>query len=383
MNFDDPYSEGYDPVDFDLLLNAVKGAIDDAMKNQGHMNILIAGRTGVGKSTLINAIFSGNMAETGQGRPVTTSTREVSKTGIPVSIWDTRGLEMAAFHETLTELEKVIRDRARDQDPCRHIHVAWLCIQEDGRRVEEAETALHEMLSKHMPVLGVITKAKSNQGFRSEVQRLLPHAKNVVRVHAIREEFDDGHVVEAMGLKELVEVTLEILPEGHKRAFVAAQKASIEQKKKVGQQFIAGAAALALAAGASPIPFSDAFVLVPIQIGMLAKITIAFGLEPTSGYLTTLLGAATGTTGATFAGRAIVANLIKFFPGLGTAAGAAISGTTAAALTTLMGEAYLAAIAAAFMDSGAPPELSAVVEEFRRRWARKNDARPVGALPGG
>jgi len=49
------------------------------------VNILIAGRTGVGKSTLINAVFQGNFATTGQGRPVTQSTREIKKEGIPLS----------------------------------------------------------------------------------------------------------------------------------------------------------------------------------------------------------------------------------------------------------------------------------------------------------
>ena len=42
-----------------------------------------------------------------------------------------------------------------------------------------------------MPVLGVITKARADQGFRAEVQRLLPEAKNVVRVRALSERFDD------------------------------------------------------------------------------------------------------------------------------------------------------------------------------------------------
>jgi predicted GTPase len=57
--------------DFDSL---VQGAIKEALKERGNVNILIAGATGVGKSTLINAIFQGNMAETGQGRPVTPNT---------------------------------------------------------------------------------------------------------------------------------------------------------------------------------------------------------------------------------------------------------------------------------------------------------------------
>jgi len=138
----------------DLLSDAIARATAE----RGHINILIAGRSGVGKSTLINAVFQQNLAETGQGRPVTKNTREISKEGVPVTIFDTRGLELSQFQETLSELETIIKDRSGDRDTNRHIHVSWLCVQEDGRRVEQAEIDLHHMLSKHLPLITVITK---------------------------------------------------------------------------------------------------------------------------------------------------------------------------------------------------------------------------------
>lgn len=49
--------------------DVLKNALEQAMQQRGHLNILIAGRTGVGKSTLINAVFQGNFAVAGQGRP--------------------------------------------------------------------------------------------------------------------------------------------------------------------------------------------------------------------------------------------------------------------------------------------------------------------------
>jgi len=147
--------------------------LEEAFRERGHANVLIAGRTGVGKSTLINSVFQGNFATTGQGRPVTKNTREITKEDVPLSVFDTRGLELANFSSTLKSLESFVSERHSDPDQKKHIHVAWVCIAEDSRRVEEAETDLTEMLSKFVPVVGIVTRARSDQGFRVEVQRLV------------------------------------------------------------------------------------------------------------------------------------------------------------------------------------------------------------------
>eukprot|EP00833_Pecoramyces_ruminatium_P015490 jgi/Orpsp1_1/1189522/evm.model.d7180000072590.1 len=54
-----------------------ENALNNFRKDLGQINILIAGRTGVGKSTLINAIFNQNLAVTGVGRPITQDIKEL------------------------------------------------------------------------------------------------------------------------------------------------------------------------------------------------------------------------------------------------------------------------------------------------------------------
>ena len=362
------------PISDINIAEAIKEALKKARREIGQVNVLIAGRTGVGKSTLINEIFQGKMAATGQGRPVTKSTREITKAGIPLAIWDTRGLEMNAFQETIDELEQLVISRAGEPDVEKHIHVAWLCIHEDLRRVEEGEIGLHKTLAKHMPVIGVITKARADQGFKAEVQHLLPETKNVVRVRALSETLDEGQVLKPMGLIELVEVTMEVIPDAVLRAFAAAQIASVEKKKSEAHKIVIAAAAAAGAIGAAPIPFADAACLIPIQATMLARISSAFGLELSTAFLTTLVATMAGTTGAALAGRAIVAGLLKLVPAAGAFAGGAIAATTAATLTTTLGELYIATLAALFVDSGGEiPSSEDVMSEFKKRLGIASD----------
>ena len=339
-------------------------SIKNARKEIGTFNIIIAGRTGVGKSTLINSVFQGTVATTGHGKPVTKQIRKIEKKDIPLSIYDTRGLELEKYNKNFEEIEELVKQCAQKNDPNEHIHAAWLCIHEDGRRVEDAEIKLHEMLAKHMPVIAVITKSRSDQGFRSEVQKQLLQTKNVMRVRAISEKFDEGPVLPSMGLGELIDVTSEVIPEGFQGALAAAQKASIEHKKTQARRIVAQFAASAGGAGASPIPFSDVVALAPLQIGMLTRLSNIFGLPLTTSFLSTIVASAAGVTGASFAGRAIATNLIKLFPGAGSLVGGTIAAGTAVTLTGLLGEAYTQALCQVISESDQPrPE--DIAQEFR------------------
>jgi uncharacterized protein (DUF697 family)/energy-coupling factor transporter ATP-binding protein EcfA2 len=354
------------------LGEVAKKALEEAMLERGHANVLIAGRTGVGKSTLINSIFQGNFATTGQGRPVTQHTREITKQDIPLSVFDTRGLEMADFSTTIQALRSFVSERHHDRDQRHHIHVGWVCIAEDLRRVEEAETQLTVMLAEFMPVVGVITKARADQGFRMEVQRLLPAVSNVNRVRAIEEQLDEGYTLPQMGLVELVHLTMEFFPEGQKRAFVAAQKADLDLKRQRSRLIVGTTALSAAGIAANPIPFSDCFLLVPAQVGMLAGITATYGLSLSEGFLTTLVGSTLVGTAATLSGRAIVGALLKLIPGPGSVIGGAICAATAGALTAAFGEAYIATLDMLFArHGGEPPSQQEVAEELRHRLRKR------------
>jgi uncharacterized protein (DUF697 family) len=201
------------------------------------------------------------------------------------------------------------------------------------------------MAEADLPVIVVVTKARSDGGFRAEVQRLLPMAGNVVRVRAIPEEQDDGHILGPMGLRELVDLTMEIVPQSQKNAFVASQKVTLWHKKEQAHKVVAVASAAAATAAAAPIPFSDFLALVPIQVGMLSSISAVFGLPLSTLSLTTLAGSILVGSAGTLGGRAIVSNILLLIPGAGWATRAGINAATASTFTMGFGEAYIRALA--------------------------------------
>jgi uncharacterized protein (DUF697 family) len=283
---------------------------------------------------------------------------------------------MADFAETLKQLSQFVAAKNNSSDSKDHIHVAWICIAEDLRRVESAEEELVKLLANYMPVIAVITKARQDKiyddegqpkSFRQVVQSQLPLAKNVIRVRAIQEELDEGHILPPMGLHDLIELTMEVVPEAVRRAFTAAQKVDLNLKKSTSRKIVFASAATAGGIGATPIPFSDAVAIVPIQIGMLAGISATFGLSLDQSFLGTIVGAFAAGAGGTFVGRAIVSNVLKMIPGIGSIAGGAISGSTAAMITTTLGEIYINVLYSLFANNnGEPPspeEISVAIKK--------------------
>ena len=62
-----PSYEGRMTLDADLvdIGELLKQKLEEAVKKVGRVNVVIAGRSGVGKSTLINEVFQGRLATTG------------------------------------------------------------------------------------------------------------------------------------------------------------------------------------------------------------------------------------------------------------------------------------------------------------------------------
>jgi uncharacterized protein (DUF697 family) len=93
------------------------------------------------------------------------------------------------------------------------------------------------------------------------------------------------------------------------------------------------ASVAAATVSASPIPFSDAALLVPIQTTMITAIYKAYGREISEGIIK---GAVTATTASAFA-KSLIGNVIKMVPILGTAAGSVLNAGVAVGFTEAIG----------------------------------------------
>ena len=226
------------------------------------------------------------------------------------------------------------------------IHCVWYCIATPSHRIEPTEIAfLKELLTAavtcSVPVIIILTQsysAKDARALEEVIRRENLPVEKIVPVLAADYEFDADMIKRSYGLEELAEVMYSLIPTALQNTFAAVQKASIDIKKREAQAVVAKAAKAAAVTGAVPIPFSDAAILVPEQIAMLAKITTVFGVPIQKGTLMAILSSMIGTTAA---GRSIVSALLKLIPGAGSIAGGVISAATASALTAALGEAYI------------------------------------------
>lgn len=327
--------------------------IQKEYKELERLNVMILGKTGVGKSTLINNMFNERLAETGVGKPITQSIRKIEKPNVPLSIYDTPGLELGgenALDNLLDEVVEVI-DKGIKSSISDAIHCIWYCISTPSHRFEQAEIDfLQKFLDKtskyNVPVIIVLTQSyskKSADELKQEIEKENLAVSNIVKVLAENFEIDDEYVAKAYGLAQLSEITYNVMPEQIQKTFVAVQKASLELKKSKAQAVVAASAVAALATGAVPIPFSDAALLVPEQISMLVGITAVFGIPIDKGTIATIVSSTIGSASTTVLGKTIVSNLLKLIPGANFV-GSVISGSTAAALTTALGETYISVL---------------------------------------
>lgn len=291
--------------------------------------VLICGYTGTGKSTILQQIFGRDVVpdyKIGHGEA---TTQEYDKyENELIKIYDSKGLEPDSGEDHfIAETNNFIRDRQESPDVNQHIHVFWYVIQGSGGRVTDTDIKIINSFKRESTIVIISKKDITKpQQLESIKEKLISEGIRKDRIVAVSEPPSLGQLGE--GIDDLEKVTKLIMPDAYKSAWDEAQKVSIEKaisviesKKKKAQAIIGTAIVASGAAGAIPIPGSDAPIITGAQMSMIASLAALYKVGIQKEQVYPML--------ASVAGKQIVTSLLKLIPG----AGSVISASTAVTIT--------------------------------------------------
>ena len=237
-----------------------KQLIKDLLKENEikHLNLQIIGKTGVGKSTLVNAIFGEKVADVKKGEPCTMETKcyESEKYDF-IRIYDTRGIEISkdfdiekVFNETLRD----IKEKCEKNEPDSLIHCLLYCFT--GTRFEREEGEILVKLrqtyeGKKLPIilvltqdLGEVDEEDGEDGFKQlyeSINKIIeekceqslsnnPKSISLIQILAKEKKLSKKITIPPKGLDILIEKCLEKGEYSSKYACLSAIKFSGEKK---------------------------------------------------------------------------------------------------------------------------------------------------------
>lgn len=191
-----------------------------------NLNLVVMGKTGAGKSTLINAVLKEDLAPTGVGQAVTKVNQVYTKqmllplsdnrtdrgtygmVGKTVNLYDTVGLEIdtTITEKTLHEIKGFIR-KAQSNERANDITMVWFCVNYGSNRFEPYEFDLIKSLSieHEIPFIFVLTQCYNDE--QSELEKQIKQdfqETPVMRVLAKDYKFRAG-TIPAYGITELIQ----------------------------------------------------------------------------------------------------------------------------------------------------------------------------------
>ena len=222
---------------------------EDEISKINHFNILVMGRSGVGKSTLLNKVLKKEVSKTKDFDYCTPDIESYESEKVNgLRIWDTRGIEYKynisnAFQDISAKIHELINDK----NPDKYIHCIWFCIKgEKGERLnQEIQDLIHNFYNLYniqkLPIIIVFTNSSSTEESeefidfaRREFQKFddLNYINKVkfIRVLAKDKKTDRG-TIPANGIYNLMEETFDSVKTGMKSSLIE----SLTQK---GKEFI-------------------------------------------------------------------------------------------------------------------------------------------------
>jgi len=312
-------------------------------------NVLVIGNSGAGKSTLINAVLGEEKAETGRGTKGTTEELAIYESKIiPFRIIDTVGFEPSFIkeHKAINAVKKWSKNSTKQDHEDNKINVIWFCVEGTTSKLFPKtikDLSRATSMWKSVPVIVVITKSYSvpereenikmvNDAF-AEQKRYSKNLRNIIPVVASAYVLNDIAFAAPDGIAELIDASNKLMPEGIEASEKDVSRFILNRKRAFAQSIVGLSTAAAVTVGAVPVPFADALILTPIEIGEINALAKLYGInkgEDSKQFINSIIEA--GTVG--FAAKAAISAL-KAIPGINLAAcviNAIIAGSIVAAI---------------------------------------------------
>lgn len=190
-----------------------------------------------------------------------------------------------------------------------------------GKKERQEKEAAEDQVEREVSESDLEENENEFDSFFSEVLKRLPQKTATIILSA----YDKS--------KEQAERTLAKSKTQFDSVFETFLEGVDEETRKKCHKTIHAASLTAAIIGCSPISFSDAFLLVPVQLTMMARLHKIFG-QSWSESLGKSLSKELVVVGL---GRSAVGNMLKLVPGVGTVAGAAVNATVASTITESLG----------------------------------------------
>jgi hypothetical protein len=220
------YSEKLDLYLKEYIKSNIMNIINSMISNGEHFNIIVLGKTGVGKSTLINAelnLKGDKKAKTNLGKCTTQGFEDyVSNERPGLRLIDSRGIEIGEYNieAVIKNTINYIEDRSNNGDIDKFIHCIWYCIQSESKRIEEMEYNAMNLLMKQyekgkLPIIIVITQSIDDDITKEMINTLneslgnKPDIVPVVAEEKIIKKKNNQITIEKEGLEELIKLSFE------------------------------------------------------------------------------------------------------------------------------------------------------------------------------
>jgi len=316
---------------------AVEQEVRKRLQAQKSPNILICGQCGVGKSTVVNYVFNDSVAMEGDNAEPCTEGIFLYKNDT-VNIYDSEGYEIGA--ENQNHYEKLIFDEFlachRGNLEADAVHLVWYAVSGASKRFTDLDVRLVKRIKDDgFPVCVLLTKIDElDEGQLNDMTRSLANdlpGIDIFRLSKYARENEE--IAKFCDWDKLIDWSYDHLAGVYKERFVQALRERLDLKRKQAVAVVAGATTVAATVGASPIPFSDAALLVPIQTGMIIGIAGIYGIHVGKAAISSVASSA----GISALGKSVAGGIIKFIPGIGSLFGGIINASVAGAITGALG----------------------------------------------